>query len=161
MIYSAKLKGLLALLLVVSVGLKLTPTPETFEGLKQEIVGFLETQRFRVVETGDSLGGMPILQADAGDCRLKVLKASSLGWNRDMIRSIAVEGDSVFSVFEGHVYAEQPDWRSLISYRWSKAMRDLGLTRRTTYVLAIVASAACDAQALPWRDLSGAPGAAS
>ena len=161
MIYSARLKALLALLLVLSVGLKLTPTPETFEGLQQEIVGFLEAHRFRVVETGESLGGMPILGAESGDCRMKVLKASSLGWNRDMIRGIAVEGDSVFSVFGGEVYAEQPDWRSLISYRWSRAMRDLGLTRRTTYVLAVVASAACDARSLPWRDLSAAKDAAS
>lgn len=159
--YSPRLKLLLVLLLAMSLGLKLTPRPETLDGLKADIIGFLEAQHFRVVESEDSLGGMPVLQADAGECRLKVLKASSLGWNRDMIRGLAGEGDTIFSVFEGRVYAEQPDWRSAISYSLSKLIRNLGLTTRTTYVLAVVAGANCNAQALPWRDLSRERGAAS
>jgi len=159
--YSARPKILLVVLLAISLGLKLTPKPENLDAMKGEIVGFLEAHRFRVVESEESLGGMPILEADAGECRMKVLKASALGWNRDMIRGIAADGDTIFSVFEGQVYAEQPDWRSAVSYSLSKLMRNLGLTSRTTYVLAVVASANCDAQALPWRDLSRGRAAAS
>jgi hypothetical protein len=77
-----------------------------------------------------------------------------------MIRGVAGEGDTVFSVFDGKIYSERPRWRSLTSYYWSKALWAFGLAGHTTYVLSVIENATCNAQALPWQDLSARDGSA-
>jgi hypothetical protein len=152
--YSLAFKCALAILIAVTLGLKFRSKPENLDYLGQSTVRFLEQQRFHVVETELANQGMPILQATSEDCRLVVMRVSSLAWDRVMIRGLAEEGDIVFSVFDGKVYSERPRWRSLMSYYWSKALWGLGLAEHTTYVLSVVENASCNAQSLPWQDLS-------
>jgi hypothetical protein len=159
--YSPVFKCSIGILLALTLGLKFRTKPENLDWLRESTVRFLEDHNFHVVETELALQGMPILRASSGDCRLVLMRVSSLGWNRVMIRGIAEQGDIVFSVFNGKVYSEQPRWQSLLSYYWSKGLWELGLAQHTTYVLSVVASASCDAQSLPWRDLAAAEGLAS
>ena len=152
--YSLVLKATLAALLALTLGIKITNRPEDFADLQSHVVGFLEAQRFRVVETDESQNGMAVLRANNEECRLIIIKASSLGWNRDMIQQVVGDGDEVFTVFDGKVYSDQPGLRSSISFQLSKALRQLGLTRHTTYVLSVIAGAVCHARSLPWEKLS-------
>lgn len=150
----------MAILIAVTLGLKFKAKPENLEWFRERTVRFLEGQRFHVVETELANQGMPILQATFGDCHLMVMKVSSLAWDRVMIRGIAQEGDVVFSVFDGKVFSDRPRWQSLTSYYWSKVLWGLGLAEHTTFVLSVVENAACNAQSLPWRDLSAQGGSA-
>ena len=151
--YSIVLKCSMAVLIALTLGLKLKAKPDDSEWLLENTVRFLEAQQFQVVKTDVLFQGMPILEANSGECHLVVMRVSSVGWNRVMIQGVAHEGDSVFTVFEGAVYPEQPRWQTLISYYRSRILWQLGLTEHTSYVLSVVASARCNAQSLPWRDL--------
>ena len=83
--YSLAFRVTLAALLAATLGLKITNRPEDFAELQGHVVGFLEAQRFQVVETDESQNGMAVLRANNEECRLIIIKASSLGWNRDTI----------------------------------------------------------------------------
>ena len=152
--YSLAFKGLIAALLALTLASKLQIRSENSDFLREHIVRFLQSQRFQVVESHESLEGLPIFNASAGDCRMSVMRASSLGWNRYMIQGIAAVGDSVFSVFEGKVYTEQPTWRSTVSYRWSRLLRELGIRQHASYILVVIANASCRAESLPWGEFS-------
>jgi len=158
--YSPAFKCSMAILIAVTLGLKFRTKPENLDYLRESTVRFLEQQRFHVVETELANQGMPILQATSGDCRLAVMRVSSLAWDRVMILGIAQEGDTIFSVFDGKVYSERPRWQSLTSYYWSKTLWGLGLAEHTTYVLSVIENATCNAQSLPWQDLSAQAGSA-
>ena len=152
--FSLAFKGLIAAFLALTFVSKLQIRSENSDFLREHVVRFLQGQRFQVVESDDWLEGLPIFKASAGDCRMSVMRASSIGWNSYMIQEIATEGDTVFSVFEGKVYNEQPTWQSTISYRWSRLLRELGIRQHASYVLAVIASASCRAESLPWEELS-------
>jgi hypothetical protein len=159
--YSLAFNVLMTALLVLSLASKLQIKTENSDFLREHIVRFLESQRFEVVESNESLEGLPTFRAKSGDCQMSVMRASSLGWNRYMIQGIAADGDSFFFVFEGRVYTEQPTWQSTVSYRWSRLLRELGIRQHASYVLAVVANASCRAESLPWGEFSSSEDAGS
>ena len=55
-----------------------------------------------------------MVRATAGACRILVVKASPDGSDRDQIRRQATAADTVFVVFGGRIYAEQPTWLTSI-----------------------------------------------
>jgi hypothetical protein len=52
-----------------------------------------------------------------------------------MISELAAATDRIFIVFRGRVYTELPTWLTLVTHRWSRFLRELGLVRNTTPVL--------------------------
>ena len=77
----------------------------------------------------------PMIRATAGACRMLVIEASYDGSDRDRIRRYASAEDTVFVVFGGRIYAEQPTLLTVSDYLWSRFQRQLGLRAEATPVL--------------------------
>jgi hypothetical protein len=114
---------------------------------------FLVRQRFTVAVSEKVKDEEPIVQGTAGACRIRVVKASSEGSDRDRIRSRATAQDTVFVVFGGRIYAEQPTWLTTFDNLWSKFQRELGLKVHATPVFVVIATKSCGAERLPWAEL--------
>jgi hypothetical protein len=71
-----------------------------------------------------------------------------------MISELATSTDRIFIVFRGNVYTEQPTWLTLVTHLWSRFLREMGFVRNTTPVIAVVATAPCDAERVPWDELN-------
>jgi hypothetical protein len=84
---------------------------------------------------------------------LLITFSPALGWDRDLIRRTAEPDDHVFVVFRGKVYAEQPTWLTVPLFLWARFQRELGFQALAEPALAIIATAICNAEQLPWADL--------
>jgi hypothetical protein len=146
-------KYLAAILIPLTMAWKLAVSPEDIQELQSELFDFLSHQGFSVTIGEQTIDGMPVLRANAGECSMLVAKVSSVGSNRDMIRGLSKPGDQRFILFKNHIYTEQPTTFTAIAYLWSKALRELGLMRHIVPVFAVVASANCHATELPWDQL--------
>src|SRR5262249_37510586 len=157
--FSPALKWFIVLLLPLTLCWKLTVRPDDSTKLGYNIVKFLTDQHFDVTVTDEEMNGMPIVRADADGCRMLIARISAQGWERDMIPGRATSNDSVFVVFRGRVYANQPTWLTVVSHLWSRFLYELGLVPHVTPVIAVVASTSCNANRLPWNQLreSSAP----
>ena len=62
-------------------------------------------------------------------------------------------GTSVFVVFRGRTYKDQPTWLTVPYFLWSRLQRELGLRADTAPLLAVIATPSCDAERLPWGRL--------
>ena len=153
MTYSPALKWSIALLLPLTIAWKLTVRPDDSSDLTNKLVEFLNRLQFEAVVADSMLDDMPVIRATRGDCSMLVIKSSPHGWDRDLIRQLAPEAAGVFVIFRGGIYAEQPTLLTLISYLWSNFLRELGLLRHATPVIAVAASSTCNAQSLPWNEL--------
>ena len=157
--YCRGLKWLaLAVLLPLTLGLKLVVRPATLGHLpdrdvQQKVMRFLEGQRFSVSAAERVEEGQPMVRATAGTCRLLVAKSPAMGWDRDLIRRYSAQGDDVFTVFNGRVYAEQPTWRTVPNFLWARFRREMGLAVSAEPVLAVVGAKSCSAEGLPWTEL--------
>ncbi|MFZ1094970.1 MAG: hypothetical protein WAN75_38100 [Xanthobacteraceae bacterium] len=94
-----------------------------------------------------------MLVASAGLCRMLITRAAPIASDRAMIRKNASAGDSVFIVFHGQVYSEQPTWLTAADVLWSRLQRELGLPSRSIGPIAVTATRSCDAERLPWAEL--------
>jgi hypothetical protein len=160
---SLRLKGLFALLLVLSIGMKIAvgnPSArgvvETTDATKGEVAAFLDRQGFRVGED-ENPPEFQYVPAAMGNCRLLVVLAAPEGWHRDIIRQLASEHDQVFFVFRGAVYQDQPIWLTWMNHYWRMLNHYAGRGLPTQPVLGIIASPACDLRDTPWRELSSLP----
>src|SRR5262245_11378173 len=97
--------------------------------------------------------GQPTIYATAPECRMLIAQSPVLGWDRDILNRYATPTDRIFVVFRGKMYADQPTWLTVSDYLWSRLRRQLGLTVRTTPLLAVIATRSCDAEQLPWDQL--------
>jgi hypothetical protein len=121
--------------------------------IQARVAEFLNRQHF-VVSAAERVGeGKPMLGASAGTCRMLIARATPIASDRDMIRQNASVGDSVFIVFHGQVYSEQPTWLTAADYLWSRFRRELGFASRSIGPLAVIAARSCDAERLPWAEL--------
>src|SRR5262249_41886978 len=68
-------------------------------------------------------------------------------------RHLAAGADRSFVVFRGTVYIQQPIPLTVFHYLWSRFLRELGLTRHITPVIAVAANSSCNAEQLPWTEL--------
>jgi hypothetical protein len=77
------------------------------------------------------------------------------GSNRDLVRHLAAGTDRSFVVFRGTVYTQQPILWTVLDYLWSRFLRELGLVRHITPVIAVAVNTSCNAERLPWGELQG------
>jgi hypothetical protein len=153
MSFSPALKWLIALLLPLTLGWKLTVHPDDLSELNDSLVEFFEHHHFDVLMTEDSMGQSPVVQATAGECRLLVGKISPDGDNWQLPRRFAAPTDHIFVVFRGQVYPAQPTSLTAFSDLWSRFLRESGIVRHQSSVIAVVASTTCEAEQLPWHEL--------
>ena len=148
----------LLLLLVLTLGWKLAVRPGGAGVPEREVqrwvAEFLVRQRFVVSGTGTPVEGQPMLRAAAGPCRILVVNANSLGSDRDLVRRHANPADRVFAVFRGRVYGEQPTFLTVSDFLWARFRRELGFNAQAAPVLAVIATDSCEAERLPWDELT-------
>ncbi len=155
------LKWLVALLLPLTLGWKLAVRPVDPGELARDekaaqlrVAEFLIRQHFLVNIAERVEEGQPSIRASAGACRLLIAKSPAMGWDRDLIRRNATEGDRVFVVFRGRVYAQQPTWLTVSHHLWARFRRELGFKAQAAPVLAVIAASICDAERLSWNELA-------
>ena len=95
-----------------------------------------------------------MLRASAGPCRILVANSDPIAWDSDAIRRNATAGDRVFVVFRGRIYKDPPTWLTVPYFLWSRLERELGLRAQAAPLLSVIATESCDAERLPWSELS-------
>jgi len=146
-------------LLVLTLGWKVAARPDSTVIEKTEadgqrkIADFLVRQHFTAVVPETMPLELPMVRATAGACRILVIKPSYDGSDRERIRRYMSVRDSVFVVFGGRVYAEQPTFLTVSDELWARFRRQLGLKAEATQGLAVIATKGCEAERLPWHEL--------
>jgi len=122
----------------------------TERDMQVRLAEFLNRQHFTVALAERAEEGKPAITANAGSCRLLVIRSPALGWDRDLIRRYAEADDEVFVVFQGRVYANQPTFQTVFNALSSRLLRELGFKSTRSPVFAVVARSGCEADRLPW-----------
>jgi hypothetical protein len=145
-------KWLIILTVPLTLGFKaVMGEPDSYES-KAAINEFLSRHRFNIQE--QTVAGILTVVATSGACRMIVAEGSPNGWTRDMTRQILGVTNPQFVVFRGTIYTEQPTWRTFTDHWLSKNIRRLGLARHASPIIAVSANESCDAERLPWDELS-------
>jgi hypothetical protein len=151
------LKWFIILALPLTLGSKLVVRPDmsgpSEKNVQQRVAEFFVRQHFAVASSDQLSEGQIMMRAGAGACRILVANSSPLGWETDAIRRNATAADRTFVVFRGKTYPDQPTWLTVPYFLWSRFKRELGLPGLPSPVLAVIATAGCDAERLPWTDL--------
>lgn len=145
----------LFVLLAISLGWKVvaraTPGERPSDrSIQARVAEFLVQQHFNVTIMERAEEGKPSVTATSGSCRLLVIRSPALGWDRDLVRRYADEGDRVFAVFKGQVFADQPTFQTVFDALSSRFLRELGFKTWPSPVFAVVAKPGCEADRLPW-----------
>ncbi len=90
----------------------------------------------------------------SGGCQLLIAEVAFQGWHRDALRRSAAEEDQFFFFFRGNKYQDQPVWLTWRSGYWNIFLRNFGFNAPIEPALGIVASPACELNAMPWRELA-------
>ena len=138
---------------VVSSNISASSEPEEEQIAALRVAEFLERNYFHVVQNEKVVFGMQLIEATAGDCRLRVVVSASRGWHRDLISKLTKPTDHTFVDFGGTIYAEQPMWRTVPDFLWWQVTRKLGFESHPTPVITVMADPNCDAERLPWSRL--------
>jgi len=141
--------------LPLTLGLKVVSGSSEFYESKADIGKFLLQQGFDIEE--QTVAGVPTIAAVLGSCRMRIVEASPNGWSRDWINQV-LGAERHFIVYRGTIYSEQPTWRTFTENWWSKSLHKLGIAQRTPPVIAVSATASCNSEQLPWRELSSRSG---
>lgn len=150
---SRALRWSIALLVPLTLAWKIAVPPDNPDDLKEELVAFFERNGFNVVVTDESVNYVPIIHATSNSCRLVIARLTPDGSNRDLIRSLTGDTDRQFVVFRGNVYTQQPVIWTVVHYLSSRFLRELGLRRDITPVIAVGGNSSCDTDRLPWGEL--------
>ena len=150
---SRALRWCFALILFLSITWKIAIPPENPNELKENLVKFIERNHFNVVATDQVAFSTLTIKATTAECRLQIATLSPDGSNRDLVRHLAMGTDRSFVVFRGAVYTQQPVFWTVLNYFWSRFLRELGLIRHITPVIAVATNSSCDAERLPWGEL--------
>lgn len=143
--------------LLLTIGWKIAIHPDDPNYLKEDLIKFFERNHFNVVVTDEMVNYTSIIRATTASCNLQVARLAPDGSNRDLIRHLAAGTDRSFVVFRGTVYTQQPILWTVLHYLWSRFLRELGLARHTTPVIAVAVNSSCNAERLPWGELEGVP----
>jgi hypothetical protein len=149
---------LLLVLVPLSFGWKLAVQRDDSSGLRERddylrVAQFLARQHFTVSIAEKLEEGAPKIQGTVGTCRVLVAKSGSEGSDRDRIRRNATAADTVFVVFRGRTYGEQPTWLTTFDWLWAKFRRELGFNAHAMAAFFVIASKSCGAEKLPWHQL--------
>ena len=128
-------------------------SPNDQNDLKEALIDFFERHHFNVVVTEQVVNYTPIIQANTASCHLQIARLTPDGSNQDLIRDLSMDKERMSVVFRGRVYAKQPILLTALSYLWSRALREVGLMRHITPVLAVTANSSCNIEQLPWQEL--------
>ena len=144
--------SVLLVLVALTLGLKWAAavSEPNVKDTQLSVAEFLARQHFAV--SVPEKEGWTTIRATTPVCRMLVTNSPVLGWDRDVVARSATAGDHVFVVYRGKVYAERPSWL-IVSYLWSRFLRELGLKVQSTSVLAVIATTGCNAERLPWDQL--------
>lgn len=161
--FSPVLRWSLLILLVLSLGWKVVAVqPDDYSGFeekeadgKRKIAEFLVRQHFTAFVPEKTMTDLPVVRATAGACRMFVIKSSYDGSDHDrIVRGYASATDTVFVVFGGQIYAEQPTLLTVSDFLWARFRRQLlGLRVEARTVLVVIATKSCEAERLPWNEL--------
>jgi hypothetical protein len=161
--YSPALRWLFPLLLLLvlvplSLGWKLMVQRGGSGGLEDrndylKMAEFLVRQRFTVSVAEKLEVGEPKIFAKTSSCRVVVAKSDPEGSDRDRIRAHGTPADTVFVVFNGRTYSEQPTWLTTFDSLWSKFRRELGFNAHAAPVFVVIATKNCGAEQFPWHQL--------
>ena len=143
-------------MLLLTIGWKIAIQPDDPNYLKEDLIKFFERNHFDVV-TDEIVNDTPIIRATTASCHLQVARLTPDGSNRDLIRHLAAGTDRSFVVFRGTVYTQQPILWTVGDHLWSRFLRELGLVRHITPVIAVAVNSSCNAERLPWGELQGVP----
>jgi hypothetical protein len=143
----------IASVLLLTIGWKIAIQPDDPNYLKEDLIKFFERNHFNVVVTDEMVNDTPIIRATKASCHLQVARLTPDGSNRDLIRHLAAGTDRSFVVFRGTVYTQQPILLTVLDYLWSRFLRELGLVRHITPVIAVAVNSSCNAERLPWDEL--------
>jgi hypothetical protein len=119
----------------------------------QQVSAFLARNHFSMTDAREVVFGMQLLEATGGLCRLRVALSASRGWHRDLIRMMTRSADRTFVVFGGRIYAEQPMWRTVPDFLWSKFLTRLGFNVHASPVITVMEGPSCEAESLPWNEI--------
>jgi hypothetical protein len=121
--------------------------------MTERMVAFLKHHQFEVVVTNKmNWNSFPLILGSAGVCRLVIAEETPDGWNRDIIRDHAKNMDRFFIVYRGTIYSQTPSWLTLVHYWWSKYRKKVGFGLPEMPVIAVVETASCNAEQLPWTE---------
>jgi hypothetical protein len=137
----------------LSITWKIAIPPENSNELEENLVKFIERNHFNIVAIEQVAFSTLTIKATTAECRLQIATLSPDGSNRDLIRHFAMGTDRSFVVFRGAVYTQQPIFWTVLSYFWSRLLRELGLIRHIPPVIAVATNSSCDAERLPWDEL--------
>jgi hypothetical protein len=164
--FSPALKWSLALLLLLTLGWKWavishgsadSGEPEEQVAVRN-VAAFLTRNHFSVSGAREVVFGMQLVEASAGLCRMRLALSSPRGWHRDLIQKLSDSADRTFVVFGGRIYPEQPMWRTVPDFLWSKFVTALGFGVHASPVITVMAGPSCEAERLPWNELGQGPG---
>lgn len=153
--YPAAFRAAIAAVLVLAIGWKIAIPHDIRGSMKQDLVDFLERNHFEVVATDEMMNDTLVIRATAASCRLQLAKLAPDGSNATLIRHLAAGAERSFVVFRGAVYAQQPVFRTVLDYAWSRILRELGLVSYIPPVISVAQNAACNAERLQWGELQG------
>jgi hypothetical protein len=139
--------------LALTIGWKIMIQPDNKSYVTKPLVDFFELHHFDVIVTDEMVNYTPVIRATSGSCRVQIASLTPDGSNRDLIRHLAEGADRSFVVFHGTVYIQQPIPLTVLHYLWSRFLRELGLTKHITPVIAVAANSSCKAEQLPWAEL--------
>jgi hypothetical protein len=151
---SSAFRWSIAVILLVALGWKIAIQPDDPNHLKQDLIKFLERNHFSVVVTDEMVNYQPIIRATTASCDLQIARLTPDGSNRDLIRHLVAGTDRSFIVFRGTVYAQQPVFWTVLNYFWSRFLRELALFEHITPVISVAVNSSCNAEQLPWGELS-------
>jgi hypothetical protein len=152
--YSPKLKWLLLLLLPISLGWKSALHIDYSSNFNDSLLTFLARKGFIVSVVSEFSSERRSFRASRASCQMSLTQISPRGWERDSIRSGATEVEQVFFVFAGKVYTEPPAWLATFDSLRYKILIELGFKVRPNPVLSVMATKSCDAERLPWYEIS-------
>jgi hypothetical protein len=150
---SSAFKWSLTAALLLSIAWKIAVPSDNQNALKDRLAEFFERNKFDVAVTEGIAYGVPIIRASTTSCHLQIASLRPDGSDRDLIRHLAIGTNRSFVVFRGRVYAQQPIFWTVLNDLWSKRLHELGLIKRITPVIAVVANSSCDLERLPWNEL--------
>jgi hypothetical protein len=140
-------------MLPLTLAWKLTLNASSDDLSANDIIAFLTHHEFHAAATEDTIDSFPIISVSNSSCQMRLMKASYLGANRDMIREMAAANELVIFIYRGKVYREQPVLLIVSDHIWTRFLHNIGLAGRESPVLAVVAPAECEADRLPWAQL--------
>jgi hypothetical protein len=144
------------IILLVSIAWKIAIPTEDPSDLKGSVVRFFERNHFDVAVSERMVNHIPVIQANTSSCHLQIARLTPDGSNQDLIRTLLGDSDNLFVVYRGQVYAQQPISWTVLSYLWSRVLRELGLIKQISPVIAVAANSSCDVERIPWSELRGA-----